>query len=328
MRSDGEVILVAYPWNICDMLHYSHANPTNEKSGITVSNGNNKNFFAVFGLLFGALCWGIIWFPYRIMAEAGVSGVASSFYTYCITLVIAGVFFAKHWRGAAGLPLSIVWLSLVAGWTNLSYVLAIIDGEVMRVMLLFYLSPLWTLILAHFWLKEKTQFTGYVAIAASLLGACIMLYDPQLGGLPLPRNTAEWLAFSAGVGFSLTNVIARKSTHLTLLAKSFAVWVGVLVVSVLSIPFVHAPFPVPTVFTIDHWFVMIVIALLLIAATLFVQYGVTRIEATRASVLFLFELVVAAVASYYLANETMGTNEWIGGTLIVVAAIFAASNQK
>ncbi len=293
-----------------------------------MSNGNNKNFFAVFGLLFGALCWGIIWFPYRIMAEAGVSGVASSFYTYSITIVVAGILFARHWRGIFKLPMSIVWLSLVAGWTNLSYVLAIIDGEVMRVMLLFYLSPLWTLVLAHFWLKEKTQLTGYIAIAASLLGAFIMLYDPQLGGLPLPRNTAEWLALSAGLGFSLTNVITRKSSHLTLLVKSFAVWVGVLVVAVLSIPFVQAPFPDPTVFSIDHWLVMILIALLLMAATLFVQYGVTRIEATRASVLFLFELVVAAVASYYLAHERMAINEWIGGSLIVVAAIFAASNQK
>ncbi len=293
-----------------------------------MSNSNNKNFFAVFGLLFGAFCWGIIWFPYRIMAEAGVSGVVSSFYTYSMTIVIAVVLFAKHWRGISRLPASIIWLSVVAGWTNLSYVLAIIDGEVMRVMLLFYLSPLWTLILAHFWLKEKTQLTGYIAIAASLLGASIMLYDPQFSGLPLPRNSAEWLALSSGIGFSLTNVITRKSSHLSLLAKSFAVWIGVFVVSLVFIPFVATAFPWPTSFSATHWLIMLIIALLLMAATLFVQYGVTRIEATRASVLFLFELVVAAVASYYLAHETMATNEWLGGGLIVVAAIFAASNHK
>ncbi len=49
-----------------------------------MSHHDNKNFFAVFGLLFGAFCWGIIWYPYRIMADAGVSGVVSSFYTYLI----------------------------------------------------------------------------------------------------------------------------------------------------------------------------------------------------------------------------------------------------
>lgn len=293
-----------------------------------MSNSNNKNFFAVFGLLFGAFCWGIIWYPYRLLSEAGISGVASSFYTYAITIVIASVFFAKYWRDVAKLPVSIVWLGLVAGWTNLSYVLAIIDGEVMRVMLLFYLSPLWTLILAHFWLKEKTQLTGYIAIAASLLGAFIMLHDPKFGYLPLPRNTAEWLALSAGIGFSFTNVITRKSSHLSLVAKSYAIWVGVMAVALLLVPIMQLPIPNPTIFTLNDWGVMFLIALLLIAATFFVQYGVSKVEATRASVLFLFELVVAAIASYYLAHETMALNEWIGGSLIVVAAIFAGIHHQ
>ncbi len=283
---------------------------------------------AVFGLLFGALGWGIIWFPYRIMAEAGVSGVASSFYTYSIATVIAGIYFAKHWRGIFKLPISIIWLSIVAGWTNLSYVLAVIDGEVMRVMLLFYLSPLWTLILAHFWLKEKTHFTGYIAIVVSLLGAFIMLYNPQVSSLPLPKNTAEWLALSSGVGFSLTNVITRQSTHLSIRAKSFAVWVGVVAVALLFMPFLKGTFPTPSFFSSTNWLVMFLIAMLLMAATLLVQYGVTQIAATRASVIFLFELVVAAVASYYLAHETMSINEWIGGGLIVIAAIFATSNHN
>ncbi len=288
---------------------------------------DSNHAMAVFGLLFGAVCWGIIWFPYRLMSEAGVSGVVSSFYTYSIALIIAGIYFAKHWRGIFKLPVSIIWLGLAAGWTNLSYVLAVIDGEVMRVMLLFYLSPLWTLILAHFWLKEKTTLNGYVAIAASLVGAFIMLHNPQVGGFPLPQNTAEWLGFSAGLGFALTNVIARKSSHLSIRAKSFAVWVGVLLVSVAFVPFIKDAFPLPSFFSVTDWLIMTLIAFLLLAATLFVQYGVTRIPATRASVLFLFELVVAAVASYYLAHETMALNEWIGGSLIVVAAIFAASQE-
>jgi len=257
-----------------------------------------------------------------------VSGVASSFYTYALAIVFASVLLGKHWRGAAKLPLSIVWLGVVAGWTNLSYVLAIIDGEVMRVMLLFYLSPIWTLILAHFWLKEKTRFTGYIAIVASLVGAFIMLYDVKFGGLPLPRNMPEWLALSSGIGFSLTNVITRKSSHLTLVAKSYAIWIGVMMVALLFVPIMQTNIPSPTVFTLTEWAVMSLIALLLIAATFFVQYGVAKIEATRASVLFLFELVVAAVASYYLAHETMELNEWLGGSLIVIAAIFAAIQHQ
>lgn len=298
---------------------------------------NNKNIqppqpshphLAVFGLLFGAFCWGIIWYPYRIMADAGVSGIASSFYTYSIAILIAGLYFIRGWRGMFKLPLSIFWLCAIAGWTNLSYVLAVIDGEVMRVMLLFYLSPVWTLILAHFWLKERTYLSGYIAIAISLIGAFIMLYEPRLNSLPMPRNQAEWLALSAGMGFSLTNVITRKSSHLSIRAKSFAVWAGVAGMSLCCLPFVQDSFPPPSYFSLTNWLVMGLIALLLLAATLFVQYGVTQIAATRASVLFLFELVVAAVASYYLANEAMTLREWIGGTLIIAAAVFAASHPQ
>jgi len=73
---------------------------------------------------------------------------------------------------------------------------------------------------------------------------------------------------------------------------------------------------------------MVLIALLLIAATIFVQYGVTLIKATRASVLFLFELVVAATAAYFLTDETMNIYEWTGGALIVAASVFAAFNHK
>ncbi len=282
--------------------------------------------FAIFGLLFGALSWGLIWYPFRLLSEAGLSGVASSFYTFSLAALIAGIYYFKHWRGAFKLPSSIIWLSFAAGWTNLSYVLAVIDGEVMRVMLLFYLSPLWTLILAHFVLKEKTQPSGYIAIATSLLGAFIMLYDPNISSLPLPRNAAEWMALSAGIGFSVSNVITRQATHLTLRAKSFAIWLGVAMVTLCFVPFMPSGLVAPNHIAASHWIMMLFIALLLIAVTILVQYGVTQIKATRASVIFLFELVVAAAASYYLAHETMAMNELIGGALIVLAAIFSASS--
>jgi drug/metabolite transporter (DMT)-like permease len=300
---------------------------------------SNKNALAIFGLLFGAFCWGIIWYPYRLMAEAGVSGVASSFYTYCIAALLATAYFAKHlakhWSTLFKQPQNVVWIGLVAGWTNLSYVLAVIDGEVMRVMLLFYLSPLWTLLLARFWLKEPITKIGFISITIALIGAYIMLAGPFSAvesSLPIPRNAAEWLALSAGIGFSLTNVITRKSSHLNLLQKSFAVWVGVIVVAALSAPllvnYYGQNFVMPSFFSLNHWLVMIVIALLLIAATMLVQFGVTQLTAIRASVLFLFELVVAAIASYYLAHEAMTLNEWLGGLLIIAAALTAALNHK
>lgn len=301
----------------------------------TVGSASKQNYLAIFGLLFGAMCWGIIWYPYRLMNDAGVSGIASSFYTYLIAIILGSILFAKHWRGVFSLPKSAIWLCIIAGWTNLSYVLAVIDGEVMRVMLLFYLSPLWTLLLARFWLKEPITKIGFISITIALIGAYIMLAGPFSeveSRLPIPRNSAEWLALSAGIGFSLTNVITRKSSQLNLLQKSFAVWVGVVVVAALCAPILvnyHGQsFVAPSYFSFNHWLILIVIALSLIAATMFVQFGVTQLTAVRASVLFLFELVVAAIASYYLAHEAMTLNEWLGGLLIIASALTAALNHK
>jgi len=295
---------------------------------------SKQTFGAELGLLFGALCWGIIWYPYRLMDEAGVSGLAASFYTYGLAILIAGLFFIKEWRSFFTFSPSVFWLSVVAGWTNIAYVLAIIDGEVMRVMLLFYLSPIWTLILAHFWLKEHTNVKGLAIIMVALIGAFIMLFDVSsqktslLSYFPLPQNNAEWIALSSGVCFSITNVITRKSTHLTLRTKAFAIWSGVFVMSFLMLICFQLPIPTPQFFGPIEWGVMCVIAFFLIAATWLVQYGVTKIPATRASVLFLFELVVAAIASYYLAHETMQWNEWLGGVLIMLAAFLSATKME
>lgn len=291
-----------------------------------MQNASSKNYPAIFGLLFAAVTWGIIWYPYRLMQEAGISGVAATFYTYAMTLASGILIFARHWRGLLNMPNTVIWLGLAAGWTNLSYVLAVIHGEVMRVMLLFYLSPLWTLVLAHFWLQERTGKLGITAIAASLLGAFIMLWQPE--SIPLPQNTAEWLGLSSGMGFALTNVITRKSRHLTLLEKSFPVWVGVIGVALVFQLFHHTPFPAPEALSTNNWLLMGLIAMLLMAATLLVQYGITHTPVTRASVIFLFELVVAAIASYYLAGESMDWHEWLGGSLIVTAAVIAAKAEE
>lgn len=289
---------------------------------------------AIIGLLYGAVAWGVIWYPYRLLNALGIGGLASSFYTYGIALIIASVLYIKHWPRVLQLPMSIVGLCLAAGWANIAFILAVIDGEVVRVMLLFYLSPIWTLILAHFWLKERTNQRGVIVIILALLGAFIMLFDISLqktnliSYLPLPQNTAEWIALTAGMGFSLTNVITRRSTHLSLASKSFAVWLGVVVTASILMFMLDTPLPSAFSFSLYEWSLLFLVAFILLTATIFVQYGVTKITATRASVIFLFELVVAAIAAYYLANEVMAWNEWLGGVLIIIASVISANNTQ
>ncbi|WP_317615472.1 EamA family transporter [Candidatus Methylopumilus universalis] len=61
-------------------------------------------------------------------------------------------------------------------------------------------------------------------------------------------------------------------------------------------------------------------------STLLVQFGVTQIKAVEASSFFLFEIVVAAISSYFLIGEIIALQEWLGGILIIAGVILASKN--
>lgn len=289
---------------------------------------SRQKYTASLALIYGALCWGVIWYPYRLLNDAGLSGVQSSLLSYSLALILGGMLFWRRLKFIPQIPVSAYWLSAVAGWTNLAYVLAVIDGEVMRVMLLFYLSPLWTLLLARAWLKEPWHKPQLLAIVLSLVGAVLMLTNGQWIW-PWPQSASDWLALSAGIGFSITNVMTRFSTHLTIAAKGMLVWLGVFALALVvllwqggvnGLALMHSTLP-----GMDAFGLLLIIAVLLVSATLLVQYGVTKIPAIQASVLFMSELIVAAIAAYFLAHETMSLIEMIGGCCILAAGVLSVS---
>lgn len=280
---------------------------------------------ATFGLLFGAVAWGVVWYPYRLLEQAGVSGVLSSLMTYFFAMLLGGLIYFRAWRFLVrdwriSLP-----LALAAGWTNLSYVLAVIDGEVMRIMLLFYLAPLWTLVLARLLLGEQAGKRGILVILLSLTGAFVMLWEAARGW-PMPQNTAEWIGLSSGMGFALTNVLARRATHLAVETKSVAVWVGVTVFSLVFLVPSESALTDLALADRKTWAVMVGVGVLLMVTTVLVLYGLTHTTAIRASIIFLFELVVAAASAYWLVGEALNLREWIGGAMIITATFCAPKN--
>ncbi len=162
---------------------------------------------AIGSLVYAAALWGMMWYPYRLLSEAGVGGIASSFFTYAVPLLAIGWLHGRELHHARGKWVWLIALGLAAGWTNLAYVLAVLQGEVVRVLLLFYLSPLWTVLFARFLLHEELNQAGWAVMTLAAGGALAMLW--QSGDWPLPRNHAEWLGLSAGVMFAASNVISR-----------------------------------------------------------------------------------------------------------------------
>ncbi len=273
---------------------------------------------AVIGILTSALVWGLIWYPYRVLQGAGITGPLATLITYLLAMLCGAFMLPGAWRELFGRWA--ILLLITAGCANFGYVLAMLHGEVMRVLLLFYLAPLWTVFFSHWLLGERLNRYGYAIIALSLSGAFVMLCNPARGA-PYPQNVSEWIGLAAGWFFALSNVISRRASHLSVEAKTFSIWFGTALMTAPLLYFqggVHLD-----AISAVSWLTLAMLGIALCATSFAVQYGVTHVEANRAMLLFLFELVVAAVSSYFLANEAMGAREWAGAALIVSASLLS-----
>ena len=69
--------------------------------------------------------------------------------------------------------------------------------------------------------------------------------------------------------------------------------------------------------------VLLQLEIVLCATGFAVQYGDMHLSANRAVVLFLFESVIAAISSYFLADEAMQLRDWPGVLLIISACLLS-----
>lgn len=276
----------------------------------------------VAGVLSGALVWGLIWYPYRVLQDIGIAGALATFITYLLAMLCGAFILPRMWREIPKLGRWGWLLVFSAGWANFGYVLAMLHGEVMRVLLLFYLAPLWTILFSYWLLGERLNRYGYLVIALSLGGAFIMLWEPRLG-VPLPQNLSEWIGLSAGMSFAFSNVVSRRAAYLSVEAKSFSLWLGAVM---LTLPFLLWQGEIAghlLAISAQTWLLLVLMGITLGATSFAVQYGVTHLSANRAMVLFLFELVIAAASSYVLVDEVLHLREWLGAALIVSASLLS-----
>lgn len=272
------------------------------------------------GLLTGATVWGLIWYPYRALDYAGVSGELAVTLTYACAFAMGAVLFRpqlarRHmsWLLAA--------IALSAGWANIGFILAVIHGDVMRVVLLFYLAPVWTVLFARLLLGEKLTGFGYGLMLLAFSGALVMLWQPRTGW-PLPRSTAEWIGLSAGVAFALSNVLVRRTIAIAIELKVLAVFAGCIAVGAVCLLFT-APAAAAWSSALEQATLLGLLSVVILSANVAVQYGLSLVSANRAIVIYLFELVVTAVAAWLLAGELLTLKEWCGGAMIIAAGLLS-----
>lgn len=278
----------------------------------------SENNLAISCLLFSASLWGLIWYPLRLLNEAGMPGIWSTLVMYVAAalLTIPTLFGIKSYKKIDD-KAALLGLAIAAGVTNVAFVVALIEGEIMRVMLLFYLSPLWTVLFGRWWLKERLSYQAILLFCVAMLGSAVMLWNPEVGK-PWPKHASDWYALIAGIAFSINNVLARKLSNHSIAIKTSVTWWGVVFIATAII--IIQQLPVPTASS-SVWFAASLLGLIgIVSMTIAVLYGLAKMPVYRSSVIMLFELIVAAVAAWLLTDEAMTIQEWIGGVMILLAA--------
>jgi drug/metabolite transporter (DMT)-like permease len=293
---------------------------TNNSAG--EPHGDPRRLYPVFAMLAGATMWGVIWYPMRLLEDRGVQGAWLTFALYFVAFAVSLPWTLRRMRELARRPVLVLALAVTAGWTNVAFIEAVLHGNVLRILLLFYLSPLWAALFGWLLLREKISLTSLLSLGVAMIGAVIMLWNPE-AGVPWPQDRYDWLAMSSGFAFALSNVAARKMDNVSVTAKTVTVWVGVMAVALLATTY-HS-IPIPHVSLSVIWGVVALAIGGVIMMTAFVQYGVSHMPVHRSAVIALFELVAGAISQQLLTDEVMRLHEWAGGALIMVGAYLAAS---
>jgi drug/metabolite transporter (DMT)-like permease len=271
-------------------------------------------------LLFSASLWGLSWMPLKWFIAQGLTGPVVSMLSYGLVGLFALVFIWRDraaWRVQWGLMLA---LAAVGGWANTSFVNALMMGDVVRVMFLFYMSPVWSVLGGWLFLKERIPATRWAAVAAAIVGLWMVLGGP--GTMSLSLSLVDLLALSAGLAFAANNILARAAQAIPMRSKTLTVFAGCGVISLAATNALGHSVPVMGA---GVWLAILGYGFgWLLLATATWQFGVTHLESSRAGVILLAELVVAVTSALWFGGETLSPMGWVGGALIAIAALVEA----
>lgn len=284
-----------------------------------------KHYFPAFACAIAAILWGLFWYPLRLLEEMGVPGLWSSLIIYAFAMLFLLPAFWKKRADFSKHKLEYILIGFFAGWTNLAFILAVLEGEIVRVLLLFYLSPIWAIFLAVIILRERLTMTGICSLVLAMVGAGLMLWRPDQNYIN-SISIADFYAITAGMAFAVTNIVVRKIGDTPYAVKIGVAWLGVLTLTISGILLFQMPLPT---FSLSAGILCLFIGFpFMLIMTWTAQYGVTHLPIQRSSVIFLLEIVAGAISAALLTNEVVKNAEYIGGFLIVSAGLISIIKQK
>ncbi|HSV34374.1 MAG TPA: DMT family transporter [Ramlibacter sp.] len=275
-------------------------------------------------LVLNAFVWGVSWWPFRELHAMGLHPLWATALVYFLSMALLLAWRPGAWRPFASQPL--LWLlALAAGMTNVGFNWAVTVGDVVRVVLLFYLMPAWTVVLAWPLLGEKPTPMSLLRLALAMAGVVIVLKTGD-SPWPVPASGADWLALAGGFSFALTNILLRKLNHVAAEPRILAMFAGGAAMASgagllgVALGFVAAPAAPQAAWA----GVGLALSLGFLASNVALQYGASRLNAHAAALIMLSEVVFASFSSVLLGAAEMTARTWVGGALILAAAAWSA----
>lgn len=274
----------------------------------------------------GAAIWGLFWIPLRYLDSLGVHGL----WAVSLVLLAASIpaCITTVWQGELGdLQNRSTWqIGFALGLSAVLYFIGVMLSDVIRVIFLFYLLPVWTTIAARLIYGERICSSQLLVIALALSGVWLLL-----GGgtaMPLPDNAGDWCGIGAGMcwGVSLALLRGRDTARAyasataalsvgSLLAVMFAVVFTFLIV----VPGMSPPGISQLVRTAP---VVITFGVLVLFPAITSQiWGARLIPAPTAALLTMSEIVVATVSAYLLAGTELTHISILGAGVILLSVV-------
>ena len=288
--------------------------------------------WAALALVFNAFTWGVSWWPIRQLAELGLHPLWLTGLIY--TAAAVSLLIARPAALAELLRTPALWaLVLASGATNACFNWAVSIGDVVRVVLLFYLMPLWTVLLSRWLLGERISLRGAWRVALSLAGAVVVLW-PAGGAaavvVVLPSALPQWLpdalGLLGGLAFALNNVMLRREARRSPAARALAMFVGGAVVAKgLAALLTQAALALPPPPLAWGWgLAALAMAGWFLVSNLALQYGAARLPANTTSVIMISEVFFASASALAMGAGTLSWRAGLGALMILGGALLAS----
>jgi drug/metabolite transporter (DMT)-like permease len=276
----------------------------------------------------GAAFWGLYWIPVRGIEQGGVHafwtgpvifGASSLLFIPIVLLRFRN--YLEHWRQIA-VP------GLLAGFAFALYIASLNLTDVVRAILLFYMSPLWSTLLGLLVLKEQLTVNRVLALLLAFFGLYVVLVVDS--GLPIPRNMGDWFALTSGLCWSIASVKLFQDGDYMIIEKVTMFTFFALLMSFLLILWQQGNLdgmPGMEALAAGRYWILL-IALGMLPITYLTIWPATLLSPGRVGMLLMVEVLVGVASAAMLTDESFGFREMAGALLIVSAGVVEVLRQQ